>query len=118
MAASVASPGSALRSAHSSPAAEPGSRCSTYFATITDRAEFDALEEEWNALFERAGRPHQLFQGFNWLRHWANHYLDSRLRLSIVVGHRDGRLSIVWPLVAQHVAGLKRLSWMGEPVSQ
>src|SRR5262249_19714182 len=54
------------------------------FSLISDRADFDALEEEWNALFARAGRPHQLFQTHGWLHHWANHYLDHRTRLSIL----------------------------------
>jgi CelD/BcsL family acetyltransferase involved in cellulose biosynthesis len=88
------------------------------FALIADRAHFDALEEEWNALFARAGQPHQLFQTHGWLRHWANHYLDHRTRLSILVARQHGRLIMVWPLVAIRAVGLTRLCWMGEPVSQ
>jgi CelD/BcsL family acetyltransferase involved in cellulose biosynthesis len=88
------------------------------FALIADRPHFDALEAEWNALFERAGRPHQLFQTFGWLCHWANHYLDHRTRLSVVVARQEGRLVMIWPLVAIRAVGLTRLCWMGEPVSQ
>ena len=53
-------------------------------AVITGRAEFDALEGQWNALFERSGRPYHVFQTFNWLWHWANHYLDGDTKLSII----------------------------------
>ncbi len=87
---------------------------------ITDRADFDALEAEWNGLFARAGRSHQLFLSFNWLWHWCNHYLvpDRTTRLSIVIARRDGRLVMVWPLVTERSRGLTMLSWMGDPVSQ
>src|SRR5437016_4655895 len=53
-----------------------GSSTACEFAVIADRAGFEALEAEWNALFASAGRPCQIFQTFNWLWHWANHYLD------------------------------------------
>src|SRR5262249_29689814 len=96
----------------------PQSSAQCEFAVIADRARFDALEEEWNALFERAGRPHQLFQTYGWLHHWANHYLDDQTRLSIVVARQDGRLVMIWPLIAIRAVGLTRLCWMGEPVSQ
>jgi CelD/BcsL family acetyltransferase involved in cellulose biosynthesis len=86
--------------------------------TIRDRAGFNALEAEWNALFHRAGRPDQLFQSFNWLWHWANHYLDDERTLRLVVGWRDGRLVMVWPLLATRRFGLETLVWMGAPVAQ
>lgn len=94
------------------------------FQLITDRAGFDALEEEWNELFARAGRGTQVFQTFNWLWHWANHYLaapdaaEQGPGLAVVTGRRDGRLVMVWPLVRMHDRGVVRLTWMGEPVSQ
>src|SRR5262245_20127785 len=73
-------------------------------ALVSDRSAFDALEAQWNALFERSGRDTQLFQSFNWLWHWCNHYLtnDSQgARLAIVTGRRSGRLVMVWPLVIE-----------------
>ena len=91
---------------------------------ITDRAAFEALEADWNALFERAGRPAQVFQTFNWIWHWARHYLSDAeggiagLNLSIVTGRRDGKLIMVWPLVQERVRGISQIFWMGEPVSQ
>ena len=94
------------------------------FALVSERAAFDALEPEWNDLFRRAGRDTQLFQTFNWNWHWANHYLAAapgdgkRRALAIVTARRNGRLVMLWPLVAERVAGLQVLRWMGEPVSQ
>lgn len=88
-------------------------------AVIRDRPGFDMLAGEWTELFERAGRPEQLFQSFEWLDCWADHFLDNPGRLRIVTGRRDGRLAMVWPLVAtMNSCRLTQLGWMGEPVSQ
>ena len=109
------------------PTASPGSdpaQAPLELALTTDREAFDALEPEWNELFARAGRSAQLFQAFNWNRHWCNHYLSdsatgqSGLSLAIVTGRRDGRLVMIWPLALERGAGLRRLVWMGAPVSQ
>ncbi len=94
------------------------------FALVTERADFDALEDEWNALFARAGLPAQVFQTFNWNWHWANHYLGSSdagvagLELAIVTGRCQGRLVMVWPLVTECVRGIRQAFWMGEPATQ
>jgi CelD/BcsL family acetyltransferase involved in cellulose biosynthesis len=100
------------------PAAMDAAPCAYEF--ITTRAAFDALEPEWNALFDRAGRGTQVFQTFNWNWHWCNHYLDgdSRRSLAVVVGRQGGRMVMVWPLIAMRVGGLLQISWMGEPVTQ
>jgi CelD/BcsL family acetyltransferase involved in cellulose biosynthesis len=111
-----APPRNATSAASWAGAKTPLTKCT--LALVTDRAGFDTLEDDWNALFERAGRPCQVFQTFNWLWHWANHYLDGRGALSVVIGRREGRLVMAWPLVTTRVGGLRRLSWMGEPVSQ
>jgi CelD/BcsL family acetyltransferase involved in cellulose biosynthesis len=88
-------------------------------AVIRDRRGFNALAAEWTELFERAGRPEQLFQSFEWLDCWADHFLDDPGGLRIVTGRRDGRLAMVWPLVATlNSCRLTQLGWMGEPVSQ
>ncbi len=88
------------------------------FAVVADKAAFRALASEWDALFERSGRPRQVFQTFAWLWCWAEHYLDGVQRLSIVVGRREGRLVLAWPLVSTRRMGLRILSFMGEPLSQ
>lgn len=94
------------------------------FDVVDGRAAFDALEAEWNDLFQRAGRSTQLFQSFNWNWHWANHYLPAMhakrggTSLAIVTVRRHGRLVMLWPLVVQRIGGLEVLRWMGEPASQ
>lgn len=90
---------------------------------ITERREFDALESEWNDLFERATRSIHVFQSFNFCWHWANHYLAQKSeksgpRLTILTGRRNGRLIMIWPLVSERTHGITQTYWMGEPVSQ
>ena len=87
-------------------------------ATIGDPRALEALGPEWSALFDACGRPHQVFQTFEWLAPWASFYLDRRTRLAIVTGRRDGRLVLVWPLVVRRVFGIRVLTGMGAPLSQ
>ena len=101
-------------------AAEAAAPCA--FEIVSSREAFDALADDWNELFARAGRGAQAFQAFDWNRHWCNHYLRprerQRRRLAILTARREGRLVMVWPLVTTRVAGLLQVSWMGDPVSQ
>lgn len=88
---------------------------------VSTRAQFDALEADWNDLFARAGLSCQVFQTFNWNWHWANHFLcetPGSPRLAIVTGRIDGRLAMVWPMAVDAGSRLRSLAWMGEPVSQ
>lgn len=95
------------------------SEASCEISIIRDRAGFDALEAEWTALFERVGRPEQLFETFGWLSCWADHFLDAADGLRIVIGRRDERLVMVWPLVeTKGPLGFTSLAWMGGPVGQ
>jgi CelD/BcsL family acetyltransferase involved in cellulose biosynthesis len=100
------------------PGPQTGLQTGPTFDVVRTRAGFDALEADWNDLFARTGRGEQMFQGFNWLWHWANHYLRSSDELAIVTGRQDGRLMLVLPLTVERVAGLRQLSFMGAPVSQ
>ena len=93
------------------------------FNLVADLAAFETLEPEWDALFAAAGLPTQVFQTFAWNWHWCRHYLPqptskSASRLAIVTGRLSGRLVMVWPLVQERIAGLRQLTWMGDPVSQ
>lgn len=88
------------------------------FAIVADRDGFDALEAEWESLFERAGTSAQLFQTHAWLWHWTRQFLNpARHELAIVTSRRAGRLIMVWPAVLTR-GPIRRLDWMGEPVSQ
>ena len=63
-----------------------------------------------------------MFQTFNWLWHWCNHFLpapgEGGAELAIVTATIDDRLVMVWPLVRERAGPIAQLEWMGEPVSQ
>ena len=91
------------------------------FDIVRSRAGLEALSTEWTALFERCGRPHQVFQTFNWNWQWAQAFLSSTAQTSpiaILTGRSNGRLVTLWPMVLERRGPLVELSWMGEPVSQ
>lgn len=98
------------------------------FSLVSTRAEFDALKDDWNRLFDRASTSAQLFQSFGWCWHWCNSFLPSddtgkhgangATELAILVGRRNGELVTVWPLVTERHGGLTHLVWLGAPVSQ
>jgi CelD/BcsL family acetyltransferase involved in cellulose biosynthesis len=88
---------------------------------IDTRAAFGALEAEWTALFQRAGRSEQVFQSFGWLWHWCRHFLeadDRKQSLAIVTGRRNGTLVLACPFVVVTGHGVSTLTFMGDPVSQ
>ncbi|WID94327.1 GNAT family N-acetyltransferase [Bosea vestrisii] len=85
---------------------------------LTGLDAFLALKPEWDALFARAGLPHQLFQRHAFLRHWCDHYLVSDSRLCLVVGRAAGRLVMLWPLERRHRLGLDLVRLLGAPVAQ
>jgi CelD/BcsL family acetyltransferase involved in cellulose biosynthesis len=91
------------------------------FQYITSRSEFERLEGDWNDLFDRTSAGRHIFQSFNWLWHWLNHYGDDQrcpVELALVAGYRQDKLVLVWPMVIKRGLGLKRLMFMGAPVSQ
>lgn len=103
------------------PAAEAEAVRELACTVLRSRAEFDALEAEWNDLFARGGRGAHVFQTFNWNWHWANHYIDApgcNCTLAIVTVRRQERLVALWPLMLVHRFGLRVAKWIGEPVSQ
>ncbi|MFV0296690.1 MAG: GNAT family N-acetyltransferase [Hyphomicrobiaceae bacterium] len=91
------------------------------FTLVRTREEVDALADEWNRLFAMGSNPTRMFQSFNWCWLWCRHYMneaDATSELAIVTGRRNGELCLVMPLVVTRDFGMRRLSWLGEPVSQ
>lgn len=88
------------------------------FSIITTISEFNALQEEWNKLFETHASGTQLFQTYNWVWHWVNQFENNPKDIKILTGHIDEKLVLVAPLVQEKKLGLKVLKWIGEPVSQ
>ncbi|CAM2151496.1 N-acetyltransferase domain-containing protein [Pararobbsia alpina] len=68
------------------------------YEIVSDEAGFRALETEWNALWDRAqGRYYQAFTVCQLAWQHVGKPLGRRLRC--IVGRRDGRVVVIWPLV-------------------
>ena len=103
-------------------------RAGLQIGVVTETAALASLAPEWNSLFERAGRPSQVFQTHAFASLYASTYdlgtpgASSRhacnCRLAILTARREGRLVMVWPLVETRRFGVRCLSWLGEPVTQ
>ena len=82
---------------------------------VTTRADFDALEDEWNALFERAGPGHADVPDLQLALALVQSLrrTEARARASpIVTARRDGGLVLVWPLVPER-AGVVHAAYRG-----
>ena len=95
----------------------------TAFEIVRDEAAFESLKDDWNRLYQNAAGNRQPFMSFNWNRFWLKHYHTGQshplgVQLAVLVGRREGRVSIIWPLVTKRMAGMTYLYWMGQPVSQ
>lgn len=81
--------------------------------------DLERLEADWNALFERAGLPTQVFQTHAWVSLWAKNYLTgSDDRLAILTARRGDRLVMVWPMVEGRGTSGRTVEFAGSPVSQ
>ena len=85
---------------------------------IEDPLEFDALEEEWNALLDRSAVS--VFQSFEWQRTWWKHFGEGRknARLHIVTLRLEDELVAVAPFYIDSVRSLgllrlRRLLFVG-----
>lgn len=98
-------------------------------AVIDSVAGLEALRADWDSLFERAGGPGQVFQtaGFVDLivrthglgnEHEACVAAGCSCRLAVMTARRGKRLVLVWPMVVRRFAGLRALTWLGEPIAR
>lgn len=87
-------------------------------SVIDSLAGFDALERPWRELADRAAAPHNLFQDFGFVRHWAKHYLGPSDRLAIIVARRGRNATAILPLVRRRMLGIETLRFMGAPIAR
>lgn len=88
----------------------------------TTRSGLEALADEWNEVFERAGTGTQVFLTHDWISHWARVYLPGiEARggsLVILAARHAGRLVSVWPMVLTRSPAGRMLEVAGCPLSQ
>lgn len=79
---------------------------------------FGDLRNDWNALFDRIAKPHQLFSSYIFLSTWIESYGDQYSELLVVAAYVGDELVAAMPLAAQRSVWLDRLQLMGSPVAQ
>lgn len=89
-----------------------------HLSLITTETGLEALESTWRDLEARHGRPHNVFQSFDWVRNWVTCYADSSQSPAIITGHRSGHLVFVWPLMRVQMGPTRVLRWLSEPLAQ
>ncbi len=90
---------------------------------VEDRAGFEALKPDWDRLHAKASTIRRLpFQSHAWLSIWCETHLrqasSGPVRLAIAVVRQGRAVCLICPFAVEHVYGLKRLVWMGDPASQ
>ena len=95
---------------------------------VETTAALEALGPEWTDLFQRSGRPTQVFQTHAFASQWALTYLSPNepqpaalrpsSRLAVLAIRDGGRLVMVWPLVMEQALGVRVLTWLGAPIAQ
>lgn len=87
---------------------------------LTTPASLAALEPGWRALEQRHGRPHNVFQTYDWVAAWTRAYAGPGCGQcpAVVAGLRDGTLAFVWPLMTARVGSFTVLRWLTEPLAQ
>ncbi len=101
-----------------------------YYKVSRSIAEFEALRDDWNDLFDRSHNKDQPFQSFAWHWQWAETYLNAKenmgadSELFIITLWKNGVLEqndtlvMLWPMHCKTFLGRNHLHFMGEPVSQ
>lgn len=90
------------------------------FAVVTDPEELLALADGWRTLEREAGRPHNVFQSVDWCTAWVRHMLGETPcgELATIVGRRNGRLKLVWPLMIVCHGPFRVVKWLSDPYAQ
>ncbi len=105
------------------PAAAATSTPDLTYSIVRDLDGFQLLKDEWTDLHTRSGTGAQVFLSYDWNHNWietyhARHAHPLGEELAIIVGRRNGRVVMIWPLLRQRMVGLSYLSWIGHPVTQ
>lgn len=86
-------------------------------AFIRDLTALKAIAPEWQELEAQATQHRGVFQSFGWVSTWAAAYGEATQPV-IVTARRNGRLTMVWPMMAATSGPVSLLRWLTEPFSQ
>jgi CelD/BcsL family acetyltransferase involved in cellulose biosynthesis len=81
---------------------------------VTSTDALEALQPEWEALWERSPGATP-FQHPTWLLAWWRHMGGGELR--VLTSHIDGRLAAIWPMFVHTGGGVRQLTPLGNGAS-
>ena len=82
------------------------------FEIVTDPRALEALERDWDALYDRAAQPY-FSQSFIWCwTSWQTVSQPRRRKLHCLVGRYGDRVVVIWPFVLHRLA----LWWVARPL--
>ena len=86
----------------------------------TSLKSIERLEQGWRNL-ETSSHVHATaFQSFDWIKSWCEIYAqpESQVRIMVLTGYTNNRLVFVLPLSIDKMLGLKRATWLSQPIAQ
>jgi CelD/BcsL family acetyltransferase involved in cellulose biosynthesis len=78
------------------------------------------MREDWRVLAQERGAATSVFQCYNWISTWCEHYARDvgQAPVLVVSGYHLGKLVFVWPLMKSENFGVKTLTWLTSPSGQ
>jgi len=86
-------------------------------ASLQDMADF---ESQWRDLENRAAKPSNIFQSFDWCMNWAQTCTADNdcYGIHIITVSRNDKCLLIWPMMATCAGPFHILNWLSEPWSQ
>lgn|GEM_PF-6633676 len=73
------------------------------FYIVTDPSALEALQDEWDDLYDRA-KALSIGQSFSWCwAAWKGRHQPRNRRLHCIVGRRDERIILIWPFFLRNL---------------
>jgi CelD/BcsL family acetyltransferase involved in cellulose biosynthesis len=78
------------------------------------------MRDDWRSLAQERGAATSVFQCYNWISTWCEHYAESAEATQIIIisGYHLGKLVFVWPLMKSSNFGVKTVTWLTSPSGQ
>ena len=91
-----------------------------YLTVATSLKSLLRLEQGWRDLETSSHVAATVFQSFDWIKTWGEIYAQpqSHIRIMVLTGYSNNRLVFVLPLSIDKVLGLKRGTWLSQPIAQ
>jgi CelD/BcsL family acetyltransferase involved in cellulose biosynthesis len=100
--------------------ANPAARNCLQVRVLKSFAEVTRFETQWRNLEEKAAKPHNVFQSYDWCANWIKSCtLDNDCYgVYIVTVSRGDECLVIWPMMSRCSGPFSILCWLSDPYSQ